>query len=106
MGVLINNVVQTGNKRESEQLGGQLVKGHTRTIRHKLTQSRAENLLQNILGTFSRNTLQPTFMAGRNEIPRSYPILSNRRYPNTLVVIALKREYSSCAVRMLVARVV
>ena len=39
-------------------------------------------------------------MANRYEILRSCPILSNHRYPNTLVVIAPKHEYSSCAVRM------
>ena len=44
--------------------------------------------------------IQPTFMADRNEIPRSYPVLSNRRYPNTLVVIAPKHESSSCVVRV------
>ena len=105
MGVLINNVAQTGN--EKERVSGcvtsllQVVTQEEPFVTKKPTQSTSRrSLLQNILRIFSPNTLQSTFMVDRNEILRSYPILSDLRYPKALVAMAPKHECSSRAVRM------
>ena len=49
----------------------------------RLIQLLGRCLLLNILRTFSQNT----FMVGRNEIHRSYPILSYHFYPGLLAII-------------------
>ena len=102
MDVLINNVAQIKTK-ESEWLGDQPTPScHARrTIRHKETNTVNEQKLATEYSlNFSQNTLQSTFTVDRNEILRSYPILSDLHYPKALVIMAPKHEYSSCAVRM------
>ena len=103
-GVLINNAAQTGNKRErvSSWVSSLLhvVTQEGPFVIKKPTQSTSRSLLQNIRRTFFQNTLQSTFVVDRNEILRSYPILSDLRYPKALVIMAPKHERSSRAVRM------
>ena len=52
-------------------------------VPQRLIQLLGRCLLLNILRTFSQNP----FMVGRNEIHRSYPILSYHFYPGLLAII-------------------
>ena len=87
--LFVHIVKQEADTEKSGQLGDQLVKGTLKKNHssQRNQQSTSKGLLQNILRIFSQNTLQSTFVMDRNGILRSYPILSDLRYPKSLVVI-------------------
>ena len=75
-------------KRESDRLGDQLIKVQSCQAKRAVVPKRLIQLLvrcwlPNILRAFSQNK----FMVGRNEIHRSYPILSYHFYPGLLAII-------------------
>ena len=76
-------------KRESDQLGYtadpkvQKCQAKRAVVPKRLIQLLVRCWLPNILRTFSQNK----FMVGRNEIHRSYPILSYHFYPGLLAII-------------------
>ena len=86
--LLIYIVKQEPDTEKSDQLGDQLIKVQScqakrAVVPKRLIQLLGRCLLLNILRTFSQNT----FMVGRNEIHRSYPILSYHFYPGLLTII-------------------
>ena len=77
--------------KESDRLGYQLIKVQSCQAKRAVVPKRLIRLLGrcsllNILRTFSQNT----FMVGRNEIHRSYPILGYQYYPQVLAIIVPK----------------
>ena len=76
-------------KRESDQLGYTAdpkvrnCQAKRAVVPKRLIQLLVKCWLPNILRTFSQNK----FMVGRNEIHRSYPILSYHFYPGLLAII-------------------
>ena len=85
--LLIYIVKQEADTEKSDQLGDQLIKVQScqakrAVVPKRLIQLLGRCLLLNILRTFSQNT----FMVGRNEIHRSYPILSYHFYPGLLAI--------------------
>ena len=76
-------------KRESDQLGYTAdpkvrnCQAKRAVVPKRLIQLLVRRWLPNILRTFSQNK----FMVGRNEIHRSYPILSYHFYPGLLAII-------------------
>ena len=75
-------------ERESDRLGDQLTKVQSCQAKRAVVLKRLIQLLvrcwlPNILRAFFQNK----FMVGRNEIHRSYPILSNHFYSGLLAII-------------------
>ena len=86
--LLVYIVKQEADTEKSDRLGGQLIKFQSCQAKRAVVPKRLIRLLGrcsllNILRTFSQNA----FMVGRNEIHRSYPILSYHFYPGSLAII-------------------
>ena len=87
---LVHIVKQEADTEKSDRLGDQLIKVQScqakrAVVPKRLIQLLGRCLLLDILRTFSQNT----FMVGRNEIHRSYPILSYHFYPGLLAIMVV-----------------
>ena len=88
MFLLVYIVRQEADTGKSDQLGDRLIKVQSCQAKRAVVPKRPIRLLGrcsllNILKTFFQNT----FMVGRNEIHRSYPILSYHFYPGSLAIV-------------------
>ena len=88
--LLVHIVKQEADTEKSDRLGDQLFKVQScqakrAVVPKRLIQLLGRCLLLDILRTFSQNT----FMVGRNEIHRSYPILSYHFYPGLLAIMVV-----------------